>query len=91
MKKWFYLLYCKVICKCESLLKVLGGVVIEEIKVIIWIICLLLLFDYFDFNLIRILYVWYVDDWIIGVIGLKFLVEDLREWVKLFFYGIFKL
>jgi group II intron reverse transcriptase/maturase len=83
--------YRSAIRKRESLLKASDGKVTEEIKSVTRIIRSLPSQDHSDPNSIRVSYVRYADDWIIGITGPRSLAEDLRDRARLFLRESLKL
>lgn len=83
--------YRSVVRKRERLMKASGGKVTEEIKVLTQTIRSLPSQDHNDPNSIRVSYVRYADDWIIGVTGPKALANTLKERARTFLRDVLKL
>lgn len=83
--------YRSAIRRRESLLRASEGVITEEIKAVTRTIRSLPSVDHDDPKSIRVSYVRYADDWIIGVTGPKSLAVDLRDRAKTFLNGTLKL
>lgn len=76
--------YRSVVSKRSRLLAASEGETSEEINALTKTIRTLPSLDHNDPNSIRVTYVRYADDWIIGVTGPKSLAEDLREKARVF-------
>lgn len=83
--------YRSVVRKRERLMKASGGKVTEEIKSLTQTIRSLPSQDHNDPNSIRVSYVRYADDWIVGVTGPKELADTLRDRAKTFLWDELKL
>ena len=79
-------LYRSLVRKRENRMKKSGGVITEEIKSLTKQIRQTPAPDHYDPNSIRVSYVRYADDWIIGITGPKSLALELRERAKAFLF-----
>lgn len=83
--------YRAAVRKRDRLLKASDGIVTEEVKSLTQTVRSLPSQDHADPNSIRVSYVRYADDWIIGVTGSKSLATLLRERAKVFLQEHLKL
>lgn len=83
--------YRAAVSKRSRLLKASGGVVSEEVLSLTKTIRTLPSQDHSDPNAIRVGYVRYADDWVIGITGPKLLAEDLKDRARVFLRDQLKL